>query len=328
MVDVDGTILEKVQSTEYEKAKPLPGAVETINSWYQQGDYIILWTARHPSIRAMTEQQLNRYGLQYHELRMDKPYCYDIHIYDDRSIEAYLVDQKVGIVEFQDHGDPVKAQVDRFVADTKAEMESKGIKVTLENTKYVWCHEGDYTPESKITGFFDDEEDNEFRVAVGKPIKDWLPTYVHEYAHFLQWQEGFPGYNDYPMDELEDWTRGSIYITPGRAWEITRAIQRVELDAERKVGDLVKEYGLPVDMEQYNKSANAYLLMYNVIALFGSWPVHIPYERAELCDIMPPTLDIDYNTGHIPYVKEYLKHCFNIKEKETTSPRPQQSPLP
>jgi len=92
-LDLDGTICTlQNRKGDYENAVPLPGAVETINRWYDEGHYIIIFTARRmrtcdgdvekvkEMVGDITRDWLARHGVKHHELIFGKPYA---HIYID-----------------------------------------------------------------------------------------------------------------------------------------------------------------------------------------------------------------------------------------------------
>jgi hypothetical protein len=102
VIDVDGTVLGKVSPDKYQDAELLPGAVEKINNWYNNGDYILFWTARPKSLRIFTRWQLTRHGFRFHQLRTNKPYSREIHIYDDNPIYSHRVTRDKGIGMMKD----------------------------------------------------------------------------------------------------------------------------------------------------------------------------------------------------------------------------------
>lgn len=90
IVDIDQTIcytptVDKRQA--YELSTPIPKRIAKINELYNQGHTIIYWTARGSGSGInqyrITRQQLDTWGVLYHELRMGKP-SYDIWI-DDKA---------------------------------------------------------------------------------------------------------------------------------------------------------------------------------------------------------------------------------------------------
>ena len=103
VVDIDGTICSPTVGRDYHKAEPWQDRIKLLNKLYDEGHYIIYFTARamgrfsdQPhSIAAtkakevlfeLTEKQLNAWGVKYHELIMGKPHA-DYFI-DDKGINS------------------------------------------------------------------------------------------------------------------------------------------------------------------------------------------------------------------------------------------------
>jgi hypothetical protein len=89
-VDIDETICTTPKDRDYNKSKPLYDRIEKINDLYNKGHTIIYWTARGTTTgidwRKLTEQQLNKWLVKYHELHLGKP-VYDLFI-DDKNINS------------------------------------------------------------------------------------------------------------------------------------------------------------------------------------------------------------------------------------------------
>ena len=102
-IDIDGTICSPTIGRDYHKAEPWQDRIAKINNLYDEGHYIIYFTARamgrfsdQPhSIAAtkakevlfeLTENQLNDWGVKYHELIMGKPHA-DYFI-DDKGLNS------------------------------------------------------------------------------------------------------------------------------------------------------------------------------------------------------------------------------------------------
>lgn len=85
--DIDGTICTNTDGA-YERAEPWPHRISEINTLYEQGQVIKMFTARGSSTgidwRELTERQLSLWGVKYHELILGKPHA-DIFI-DDKGI--------------------------------------------------------------------------------------------------------------------------------------------------------------------------------------------------------------------------------------------------
>lgn len=87
-IDVDGTICTTTTNQEYYKAEPKQALINKINQLYHQGHRIKIFTARGMASGGMfeeiTRQQLNDWGVKYHELIMGKPAA-DYYV-DDKGI--------------------------------------------------------------------------------------------------------------------------------------------------------------------------------------------------------------------------------------------------
>lgn len=93
--DIDGTLCTFTDG-KYEDAQPLSNRIETVNKLFDEGNEIILLTARgmgrsknsvafaEAAFRSLTEQQLESWGVKYHRLFLGKP-AGDYYI-DDKGI--------------------------------------------------------------------------------------------------------------------------------------------------------------------------------------------------------------------------------------------------
>ena len=105
-VDIDSTICncpddhisdadyKEYITPDYNGCKPYLDRIKKINKLYDDGNYILYWTARGTMTGVdwtdLTSKQLNEWGCKYHRLIVKKPY-YDLFI-DDKNInsEAYF----------------------------------------------------------------------------------------------------------------------------------------------------------------------------------------------------------------------------------------------
>jgi len=94
LIDIDGTVCDDIKNEEshlYATAAVLPGALEILNKWYDEGNVITFFTARESKDREVTEKWLNDNGFKYHGLVMDKPRIKDEQEYvwiDNRKVRA------------------------------------------------------------------------------------------------------------------------------------------------------------------------------------------------------------------------------------------------
>ena len=101
-VDIDGTICTPTVGRDYHKAEPWQDRIKVLNKLYDEGNYIIYFTARAmgrfadlphsvASVKAkevlfeLTRQQLEEWGVKYNELIMGKPHA-DFFI-DDKGVK-------------------------------------------------------------------------------------------------------------------------------------------------------------------------------------------------------------------------------------------------
>ena len=94
--DIDGTLCTKLSDQEYEAAEPIKERVDVVNYLYEQGNTIIMQTARgmgrydnNPQkaiekFYALTAEQLKSWGVKYHMLFLGKP-AGDIYV-DDKGL--------------------------------------------------------------------------------------------------------------------------------------------------------------------------------------------------------------------------------------------------
>ena len=93
--DIDGTLCTKTDG-DYSKAKPIEERIDVVNKLYEDGNRIVLLTARgmgrsdnsynyaHEAFYELTRDQLHEWGVNYHELFLGKP-AGDIYV-DDKGI--------------------------------------------------------------------------------------------------------------------------------------------------------------------------------------------------------------------------------------------------
>ncbi len=77
VVDIDGVIASITEGNDYTQSTPLAENIRHINRLYAQGNYIVLFTARGSETgidwTELTQQQMDSWGVQYHELHLGKP---------------------------------------------------------------------------------------------------------------------------------------------------------------------------------------------------------------------------------------------------------------
>lgn len=94
----------------YLKREPIQGNIDILNELYDDGYKIVIYTARgmlslngnlddiNEILRPITENQLNKWGIKYHELHMGKIF-YDVLI-DDKALNSYKIKNSQFIKKF------------------------------------------------------------------------------------------------------------------------------------------------------------------------------------------------------------------------------------
>jgi uncharacterized HAD superfamily protein len=85
IIDLDGTICTEEKTFSRSLAKPIDGAIENINKLYNDGNTILIYSARTWMEFEMTTEWLKNHGVKYHQLILGKPIG-DVWI-DDRAIK-------------------------------------------------------------------------------------------------------------------------------------------------------------------------------------------------------------------------------------------------
>ena len=84
IIDIDGTVCTEERTYSRSLAKPLPGAIESVNKLYEEGNTIVFFSARTWMEFEMTTDWLKKHGFKYHQLVLGKPIG-DVWI-DDRAL--------------------------------------------------------------------------------------------------------------------------------------------------------------------------------------------------------------------------------------------------
>lgn len=70
--DIDGTIFvyRKFETYTTSEPEPIVSVIEKLKEWYDNGEHIVLTTARPEYLRYHTQKELSKYGVPYHTLLM------------------------------------------------------------------------------------------------------------------------------------------------------------------------------------------------------------------------------------------------------------------
>lgn len=97
-VDIDGTLIEYRAFNDLKSIVPIPiqSVVDKVNNEYNSGAHIVITTARPNELELFTKQELEKIGVNYHQLIMGIGRG-TRYIINDRDPEAPEVDRAVGI---------------------------------------------------------------------------------------------------------------------------------------------------------------------------------------------------------------------------------------
>ena len=190
--------------------------------------------------------------------------------------------------------------IKQLIKDTKTIAKNNKVKMILSKEETL-----DYGDGTKVNGYFlGDSNQREFAVAIGKPESEWVPIFVHESCHMDQFLENAKVWTDLdsmPGDENActitfNWIAGKDYPMDvvEKAIKITMLM---ELDCEMRSVEKMKKYNLDVNISDYIRMSNCYVLFYKYILKRRTWyaPGKSPFHNPNVWGIFPDTFDIDYN---------------------------------
>jgi len=195
-------------------------------------------------------------------------------------------------------------KVERFFSHSIQHLSSKGVSVHFDCKERV---------DGFSNGYFDEEE-LILKVATKKSQEEWLQIFVHEYCHFLQWTEG--AFAEGPWGDWIDWAEKKKKLPKETVQEYARIVREMEADCEQRSMNLIRKFQLPINLKEYGKKANSYILFHNVLAQrakpndIGEWYIRAPYEIPEIMEIMPTRIVKNRDKTPIKFIELANLHCF------------------
>ena len=185
-----------------------------------------------------------------------------------------------------------------FINDEKLSCEEHNIDMMLTDSVSIDISDGP----AQGNGCFEETDSENLKgvltCAVGKPLEEWLPTFVHETCHKDQcleqvdvWTNGRYGAYE-SMDLIDLWIRNLVELSPKQKDRYFKASIEVELDCEIRAIAKIEKYNLPIDVIEYTQKANAYVLFYQVMRLTRRWYTigKEPYALESVWSHMPKTI--------------------------------------
>lgn len=190
-----------------------------------------------------------------------------------------------------------------FTAYVKAECRRTGVKCDLRNTSYVKP-----SPSIKSSGYFD-ESVPALVCSMGR--RDSIEILVHEFAHLTQWVEQIDLWkkSSISMALIDDWLSGIEVPNIAKHIAISRDL---ELDNEKRSVKIIKEFQLPINIENYIRKANSYVHFYNYMLISRRWctPQNSPYDNKKLLQAMSPKFNMNYKKLSKKVEKIFIEEGF------------------
>lgn len=171
-------------------------------------------------------------------------------------------------------------------------------------------------------GYFSDEPDPILAIAVGNST--WAATFCHEYCHYEQWADnsevwyaGQLSDGTYGADLVEYWYNGDIELNDEQQLRYFEPMLAVEVDCERRAVQLIQDYDLPFDIEEYSRQAASYLYLYPELRRRRSWITvgRAPYRVPEILEVMPADLSGEFTMDPLPAdLQQLYDTCFEEGE--------------
>lgn len=193
-----------------------------------------------------------------------------------------------------------------FIGHAVAECAMHGMKILFLPKSFV------YADSAKCSGYFD-EDARSIIVATKNPQRDWMPTFIHEFCHFRQFIEKDPVLNKISNStridhDMWDWIDGRNIPMP-RVRKSVRAFQEMELNCEKRVVDIINNFGLSIIVEDYIRMANTYVLFYGMILKTRRWYVTPPYQSTKLLKTIPDKFVTSFKLPD-KFEEIVLKECY------------------
>lgn len=175
-----------------------------------------------------------------------------------------------------------------FIDFVKKECRKYKVKCVLKKTKYIKIRK-----DMLVSGYFDEEVPE---LVCSMLREDSIGILAHEYCHLTQWVENIPIWKKagVSIPIINDWLQGEKVKNIRKHLAVCRDL---ELDNEKRAVKIIKQFELPIDIDNYIRKANAYVLSYNYIYSTRRWfkPKNSPYSNQTLINSMSNKFNMNYN---------------------------------
>ncbi len=130
-------------------------------------------------------------------------------------------------------------------------------------------------------------------MAINRP--DWIEILAHEYSHLTQWVEQIKVWKqaEKSLGIVWEWLDGKNHRNIKKHISVARDL---ELDNEKRSVNVIKTFQLKVDLENYIRKANAYVMFYNWMLKTRRWskPNNSPYKNINVKKAMSTKFNMKY----------------------------------
>jgi hypothetical protein len=99
--------------------------------------------------------------------------------------------------------------------------------------------------------------------------------------------------NVHALNIMSNWLQGTEYKKSTLDLAFTK-IKKMELDCEHRSVELIREWDLPINIDNYIKSANRYIYFYNFVRKYRTWDNIYNKSYREVSHLMPIDLIDEY----------------------------------
>ena len=193
---------------------------------------------------------------------------------------------------------------------------ANGISVDLVDSELIYPT-GETSP---VAGFFCAEE-RRLCVATRRSFCSWFPIFVHESCHMQQYLENCESWSNLDIGIVNtdacgllfDWLEHRIELHANDVAAYCRAVQMLELDCEKRSVRNILDWQLTVDLDEYVRGANAYVMFYNYVRKHRKWTKEKSVYDPILACNFEPKFYADHEYHNMPhwYEDAVTKHCFS-----------------
>lgn len=198
-------------------------------------------------------------------------------------------------------------QIKSFIKMVKEKCKENNVELKLIKRKKL-----EVEPRIYAGGYFQDLSRKHGILACATNNPEYLNLLVHEFGHMEQWIENTPIWGDAKYASyIDEWLSGKEINN------IEEKIDRVkfmELDCEKRAVKNIQKYNLPINISEYIKKANSYILFYTYLKQTRKWckPGNTPYslKNKSLWNICPDKImpKSYYNTIPPRILKQFIKN--------------------